>query len=164
MNNHPVDLVPCQPSGPVPRQTSVPFAARLFLLLLLLAIPLLGCSSGPKGVTITGQVVGLDSKSLGEQDVLQVSVESAEEGKTFGDGTKVEPDMTFTLSGPKKNGVPPGKYKVTLAYTPYTVGGPDSKAHAELKAALKGISGKIDVGSSDMAIVIDAKKKTVTTK
>jgi hypothetical protein len=146
------------------RRKSARFAGRLVLLAFLLAVPVLGCGQEVKGVKISGTVIPPDKIVLDEKDMLTVHIAAGEGDKGVGDAAQVGKDGSFTLLGPSKKGVPAGEYKVTVTANVYDHSPARVTIISDMKTSLSAFKGKLDVGSSDMTIVIDMKKKTITTK
>jgi hypothetical protein len=82
---------------------------------VLCALPL-GCNSGIKGVPIKGKVVKNGQVvKLQAGDTLVMYFVSAEEGRRIRSLAIYKPaDGTFECTGPTRQGVPQGKYKIEL--------------------------------------------------
>jgi hypothetical protein len=85
-----------------------------------------GCGKGGadiKGVKVDGKVVsnGQPLKFLKDEEVkVSFAQEVAKGEKSIGSAADVNPeDGTFTIPGPTKHGIPPGKYRVRLSSQPY---------------------------------------------
>lgn len=94
--------------------------AILLTAVLTTVVLLSGCAGGtvrPSGKILrNGQPVQLSDKGV---IVLNFLPESGDKlGVTYAADTK--PDGTFTITGPERKGIPPGKYKVAVElYDPY---------------------------------------------
>jgi hypothetical protein len=89
------------------------------LTVLLLA----GCGGGMKTVPVKGKLVLPQGLTVGQNDTVQIVF--LPEMTTTGTAAaqpvaEYNPsDATFTVNLPKKNGIPPGKYKITVQISGY---------------------------------------------
>jgi len=111
-------------------------------LLSVSLVCLSGC--GAANVKPSGKVVkGGEPFVLGEKGMFVMSLIPESDAKT-NYAVETKPDGTFTVVGPARNGVPPGKYKVAVeAMDPYDkkvdkLGGKFTAAKTSLLVEVKG--------------------------
>jgi hypothetical protein len=145
---------------------SVP--SRIFAILCCAAaISHAGCG-GSTGATVKGKVVLPAGVELLEDDSLYLGLSSTETGGTS-TGGKIDPKaLTFAIDGPGGKGLPAGKYKVTVTFTPYA-GRPESAKRKEtidkLLAPFSGDKSQLTIdlpASGQQEITVDLEKKTVS--
>ena len=140
----------------------------------LSALAVFGCGgakSKPHGkVLMNGEPYKVDSR-----ETLRITfVSGGEAGKQFSTVAQVNPDGTFTVPGPTDEGVPPGKYHITVSTM--MTGGPGGTFSPAGSAAPTGgdqFHGKYsattttpltcEITSANPEIVIDVGKGTVST-
>ena len=105
--------------------------SRLALAVCLLALA--GCS-GKKGATVKGTLVPPPNVQLAGSDVVQMLFAAQDPGGQNSPVSFPSGPQSFVANGPVREGVLPGKYKITVAIQSYGVA-PDPK-HAAALAAL----------------------------
>ena len=137
---------------------------------LALALALVGCASSEKSVAITGTVLKggkpyvFSAQGLPPGDPgLRLGFSSLGSGGTPGDtafAVYSPADGTFNVNGPKGKGIPPGKYRISVAKG--AMGRPD-----EFKDAFSRDNSPLTVeipASGSANVEVDLDKKTATMK
>jgi hypothetical protein len=137
---------------------------RWALPLAVLGALSLGCRDGIRGVPIKGRVVKNGQVlKLQPGDTLVMYLVSTEEGRRVRSMAIYKPaDGTFECSGPSRQGVPPGKYKIELYpskadFPPYV----DYLFNGEFK----GEKTPLEITCTDQnseSLLVDVGAKTVT--
>jgi hypothetical protein len=140
------------------------------LVFLALALALAGCASAKKGVAVTGTLVkGEKPYTFSAQGLppgdpgLRLGFSSLGSGGVMGDTSFAvysPADGTFKVNGPDGQGLPPGKYRISVAKA--AMGRPD-----ELKDAFSRDKSPLTVdipASSPVNIEVNLDKKTATIK
>lgn len=142
-----------------------------FLSLLVFAFGLLvvaGCGggAGKKAAVLKGKVILPSNIKLGESDSASINFNPETEGDPNLTAVVNPVDLTFTATGVKGKGTPPGNYKISVVLQPYTPG------VSPLRQACDELNNRYSDGSTPLSynlteepqqsITIDLSKGTVT--
>jgi len=122
--------------------------------LVLTALLLTGCG-GTKTVPVKGKLVLPQGLTVGQNDTVQIVFvpEDTSSGKAPPQPVaEFNPsDSTFTASLPKKSGIPPGKYKITVQISGYPGPGENAKRKEYLETLNEKFSPKTTPLSCEVA-------------
>jgi hypothetical protein len=140
----------------------------LGLALSVCFIVVAGCGK-KKGQVVKGNIVLPANASVKPDDSITLALiaDAAGGGKSAGAAPISTEDLSFTIKGPGGIGVAPGKYTITLNFTPYPGGSADVKKHMEDLNKKFG-DAKVSkltytvTDDPDQSITVDLDKQTVT--
>ncbi len=145
---------------------SARFRPALLAATALVWLSAAGCGgvAGPKPqgkVLFNGEPYRLDSG-----ETLQMTfIGEGEPGKQISAGAGVNPDGTFTVSGPANAGIPLGKYHITVQSTKYGPGGPSARMADKFQGRYSNAAQTqltCEITSANQPIIIDLGKGVVT--
>jgi len=138
-------------------------------VLALAVLAVTGCGGGVSGTKLNGKVLNNGQPyPITEEETVRINFITTGESGRISAQPQLNPDGTFTLTGPTGKGVPPGKYQITVMVlpSPYAAsknpGAPKGDKFKNKYADPEKTPLTVEITSSTKEVTVDLGKGTAT--